>query len=102
MTTLYALQPFLWTQNPCTQALTIYSISPCGSRLPSACSARPQEDPAYYWDNPTLQRILMPNRTDSVTWTTLPTWLSFAETQGYTIVSDICSLTPFSTIYIRG
>jgi len=98
---LYRVSPFLWTQNPVTQALTVYSISPCGSDLPSACSARPQEDPAYYWDAPTLQRLLMPNRSDPVTWSSLPTWIAFAESRGFTIVGNISKLTPYSEFYIR-
>jgi len=98
---LYRISPFLWNQNGCMQSLTVYGISCCATDLPSVCTTRPQEDPAYYWDSPTFQRLLMPNRVDSVTWSNLPAWLSFAQSKGYILVSDISKLTVAGDLWIR-
>jgi hypothetical protein len=37
-----------------------------------------------------------------VLWTTLPAWLSFAQSQGYTLTTELSTLKPYSDIYIRG
>ena len=101
----YRIFPVLWNQNPCTQALTVYAIDrqPL-SVIPTACSARVKEDPAYYWDNATFQRLLPPTTTDTkaVTWFTLPAWISFANANGYTLISDLSKLKPYSDIYVMG
>ena len=101
----YRIFPVLWNQNPCTQALTVYAIDrQPPSTIPTSCSARVKEDPAYYWDTPTFQRILPPVNTDinAVTWSTLPAWISFAQTKGFTLNTDLTKLKPYSDVYITG
>ena len=109
---IYRLYPFLWNESPCKQAQTVYAIdrAPPANKFPTACSRRPQEDPAYYWDNSTLQRILpvgpsgcyQPQSYNAVTWFTLPAWLSYVQSIGYTVTSDLSTLKPYSDIYITG
>jgi hypothetical protein len=62
-----------------------------------------KEDPAYYWDGPIFQRLLpTTDKINAVLWTTLPAWLSFAQSQGYTLTTELSTLKPYSDIYIRG
>ena len=111
-TNIYRLFPTLWNDGICKQAQTVYAIDrkPEGE-LPASCSSRPKEDPAYYWDNSTFFRLLPPNPSpccyqpsnlNAVTWSTLPAWLSFAQSKGYTISSDLGKLKPYTDIYITG
>ena len=97
---IYRIFPVLWNQDSCIQALTVYGIDRVATALPSCCSARVKEDPAYYWDSPMFQRLL--NGTNAVQWTTLPAWISFAQTKGYTLTTDLSTLKPYSDIYISG
>lgn len=102
---IYRVFPVLWNQDPCTQALTVYGIDRATTAIPTCCSPRVKEDPAYYWDGPIFQRLLPPTNTNTINavlWTTLPTWLSFAQNQGYTLTTDLSTLKPYSDIYIRG
>ena len=101
---IYRISPVLWNQDPCTQALTVYGIDRAPADLPTCCSSRVKEDPAYYWDSPTFQRLLPPinNGTNAVLWTTITAWLSFAQSKGYTVTTDLSTLKPYSDIYISG
>lgn len=110
MSNIYRISPFLWndatqSQN-CGMAQTIYGIDRAPTNLKTLCAARPKEDPASYWDGPTIARLVMPlpmaSYNQPVTWSTLPQWLSYAQSQGYTIVGDLGKLKPYSEIYISG
>jgi len=93
-------------------AQTVYAIDRSPNTFATCCSRRTEKDPAYYWDNSTFQRILPPPNTtgtccqpsvyNSVTWTTLPVWLSYVQTLGYTVTTDLSTLKPYSDIYITG
>lgn len=113
MTSIYRIYPVLWNDGICKQAQTVYAIDrPTPQNvLPTACSSRPKEDPAYYWDNSSFQRLLPPSPTNgcyqpaelnAVTWSTLPSWLSFAQSNGYTLNIDFSKLKAYSDIYITG
>jgi hypothetical protein len=108
MSNIYRIIPFLWndatqSQN-CQMAQTIYGIDRAPANLKTVCAGRPKEDPASYWDGPTIARLILPSAgyNQPVTWSTLPQWLSYAQTQGYTIVGDLGKLKPYSEIYISG
>lgn len=112
MSTLYRIYPVLWNDGICSQAQTIYAIdrAPPAGTFPTACSSRPKEDPAYYWDSSSFQRLLPPTTGDccqpagrnAVTWSTLPAWLSSVQTYGYTLTVDLSRLTPHRDLYITG
>jgi hypothetical protein len=110
---LYRIFPVLWNQGTCTQAQTVYAVdrAPPPNTFPTSCSARPQEDPAYFWDNQTFHRLLppagcggcyQPASLNGVTWPSLPSWLSFVQTKGYTVTTDLSTLKPYSDVYITG
>lgn len=92
---------------------TVYAIDRAPSdTFPTACSSRPRSDPAYAWDSPTFQRIL-PNPSAStgcwggqqaVTWATLPAWISYAMSFGYTLSENtsLGKLKPHGDLYIVG
>jgi hypothetical protein len=109
MSNIYRISPFLWndatpSQN-CQMAQTIYGVDRAPAALATVCAARPKEDPASYWEGRTLARLVLPATAGynvPVTWSTLPQWLSYAQTQGYTIVGDIGKLKPYSDFYIQG
>ena len=110
----YRLFPFLWNQGTCVQAQTVYAIDrqPPSNTFPTMCSARPKEDPAYYYEAMTLQRLLPPPNTNgccyqppslnAVNWFMLPSWLSYVQSIGYTVTSDLSTLKPYSDVYISG
>ena len=106
---MYRISPFLWndatlSQN-CGMAQTIYGIDRAPANLQTVCAARPKEDPASYWEGATIARLVLPTAPGynaPVTWSTLPQWLSYAQSQGYTLVGDIGKLKPYSEIYISG
>ena len=111
-TNIYRIIPFLWNdatpnQN-CQMAMTIYGIDRAPANLKTQCSSRPKEDPASYWDGRTIARLIAPagagtgGYNDPVTWSTLPTWISYALAQGYTIVGDLGKLKPNTEFYISG
>jgi hypothetical protein len=112
---IYRISPVLWNDSVCKQATTIYGIdrAPTSNLFPTACSSRVREDPAYYWDNATFQRLVPPSgialpncygpaSQNGITWVTLPAWLSYVQTLGYVVKSDLSTLKPFSDIYIEG
>lgn len=104
MSNIYRILPFLWndvTQH-CQMALTIYGIDRTPANLKTQCVSRPKEDPASYWEGRTMARLILPNGNESVTWSTLPQWLSYALAQGYTIVGDLGKLKPNTEFYISG
>jgi hypothetical protein len=43
-----------------------------------------------------------PPSLNAVTWPMIPAWLSYAQTLGYTVTSDLSTLKPYSDIYING
>jgi hypothetical protein len=100
----YRIFPVLWNQNPSTQAMTVYGIDRSAPSIPSSCSARVKEDPAYSWSGSSFQRILPQtnNGLNAVTWQELPAWISFAQANGYTLNTDLSKLKPYSDIYITG
>lgn len=101
---VYRIYPTLWNDGICRQAQTVYAIDRAAPNIQTACSRRPKEDPSYYWDNQIFQRLLPPPPTQSsaaVTWPTLPAWLSWAKSQGYSVTMD-STIKPFSDIFITG
>jgi hypothetical protein len=112
-TNIYRIFPVLWNDGICKQAQTVYAIdrAPPPDTLRIACSSRVKEDPAYYWDSSTFQRLLppstpgccyQPEQLNAVTWSTLPAWLSYAQSTGYVLNVEFSRLKPFSDIYITG
>lgn len=111
---VYRIYPTLWNDGICSQAQTVYAIDrqPPRDTFPTSCSSRPKEDPAAYWDAPTFQRLLppigdagccyQPSQLNAVTWATLPSWLSFVQTKGYTLATELGKLKPYIDVYITG
>jgi hypothetical protein len=107
---LYRIAPMLWTDatGGGAAAQTVYAIDRAAPGLATACTRRPKEDPASTWEGTTVLRLLPPPSDTSgaraVTWATLPSWLSYAQSQGYTIggAIPIHKLTPYSDFYISG
>jgi len=102
---MYRISPVLWNvRSACEAAVTVYAIDRPAPNLPTSCSVRPREDPAYNWDAPTVNRLLPSNNPQDaqgyVTWATLPSWLAFAQSQGYQIVGDLGKLKPYGDIWI--
>ena len=114
MPNIYRIFPVLWNDGICKQAQTVYAIDRASPVIPSSCSHYVREDPAYYWTNANgnFQRILPPPATEgccyqppilnAVNWFLIPAWLSYVQTLGYTVTSDLSSLKPYSDIYITG
>ena len=105
MTEIYRIFPVLWNDGITKQAQTVYAIDRPTSLLQTACSSRVKEDPAYYWDSSSFQRLLPQEpsqQVNAVSWSTLPAWLSYAQSQGYTIKTDFTHLKPYSDVYISG
>lgn len=100
---VYRIFPVLWNDGIEKNALTVYGIDRVSPVLKTTCSKRVKEDPAYYWDDSTFQRIF-PTASDKnyVTWATLPSWLSYARSVGYMLEGDLSRLKPYSDIYITG
>ena len=105
---VYRISPMLWTDATGGTSMTVYYIDRSAPGLPTACTRRPKEDPASVWDGTTSQRLLPPpgsfTTERAVTWSTLPQWLSYAQTQGYTLGATFATqkLTPYTDIYITG
>ncbi len=101
---VYRISPVLW-HCPRTGAQTVFSIDRSTPLIPSTCSSRPREDPASVWDATVFQRLLPPPNTsgmiDAVIWSTLPSWLSWIQTQGYTF-DTMTKVRPFDSFYIEG
>jgi len=108
MSNTYRIYPTLWNDGGgCEMAQTVYAVDrqPPPNTFGTCCSRRTNQDPAYYWDTPTFQRLLPPPTTTtqrSVTWSGLPSWFSYVQSLGYTIVTDVSSLRPYTDIYISG
>lgn len=96
MTAIYRIFPFLWND------VTIYGIDRTPSNLKTQCTSRPKEDPAYYWGSSVQRLCLSDTDTGNVTWFTIPVWLSYASTQGYSIVGDLGRLKPNTEFFISG
>ena len=107
---IYRIIPFLWNdaRQGLQTAVTAYGADRAPANLDTACASRPKEDPASYWDGPTIARLVMPAAAAggcpaaAVTWQSLPAWMSYAQAQGYTIVGGIGKLKPYSEFYISG
>jgi len=115
MANIYRIFPQLWSQGNCYQAQTVYAIdrTPPPNTFPTQCSTRQQDDPAYWYAGSNFQRIVPPSDNtqqccfqspawNAITWQTLTQWLSYVQTRGYTVTTNLDSLTPFSSIYIQG
>ena len=101
MSNIYRIYPTLWDQGQ-----TVYAIDRAPAGIPTACSSRPRSDPAATWDSPTFQRLL-PSTSwngNAVTWATLPAWISYAQTLGYTLAENtsLGKLKPYGDLYIVG
>ena len=109
---LYRIYPVLWNDGICTQAQTVYAIDRTTPLLHTCCSTRVKEDPGYYYESSHFQRLLPPADSESscyqppllnaVTWQTLPAWLTYIQTRGYTLKVDLSCIKPYSDIYIAG
>lgn len=93
----YRLFPVLWDSIPGRYSATVYGID----RMPDgplakfvSCTPRCKEDPAWWWAGPTYFRLVMPagitgccmgpqDIKDAVVWAQLPSWISWAMSQGY-------------------
>jgi len=112
MSNIYRIFPVLWNDGICKEAQTVYAVDRASNSIPSCCSSRVKEDPAYYWDSSNFQRLLpwpgadtccyQPALLHAVNWPMLPAWLSYVQTIGYTVSSDLSRLKPYSDIYITG
>ena len=103
MSNIYRIYPVLWKDSSCQENANVYAIDRETSNIPTRCSARIKEDPAYYWESGTFQRLLLPTPyNNSVTWHTLPAWLSYIQTLGYSLNIDLSKLKPHSDLYISG
>ena len=113
MPNIYRIFPVLWNDGICKQAQTVYAIDRASPVIPSSCSSYVREDPAYYWTNANgnFQRLLPPTNCgtcyqppmlNAVTWGGVPAWLSYVQTLGYTLNTDLSGLKPYGDIYITG
>jgi hypothetical protein len=102
---LYRIAPMLWT-DATNGAQTVYCIDRAAPGLATACTRRPKEDPASTWDGTTALRLLPPpsdlSGARAVTWSTLLAWISYAQSQGYTVNTPLHKLTPYSDFYMSG
>jgi len=95
---MYRIFPVLWTEG--NESKMVYAIDRSSPDFRSTCSRREKEDPAYYWDAPIFQRLIMPDSGNSVTWERLPAWLSYVQALSYTIQTNLSSLAPHGEVYI--
>ena len=98
----YRLMPVLWDSVPGQYTATCYGID----RMPEGpladfvtCVPRCRDDPAWTWAGPTFLRLRMPpginaccmgpqDISDGVVWSLLPSWISWALEQGYSLSDD--------------
>ena len=110
---IYRVFPTLWEGQGACQGQTVYAVDRKPANIPTSCSARPRADPAATWDAPTFERLLPPTGSTSsgcwgtqqvVTWATLPAWISYAMTLGYTLAENtsLGKLKPYGELYIVG
>ena len=110
----YRLSPVLWDSIPGKYTATVYSID----RMPEGplasyvtCTPRCKDDPAWWWAGPNFLRLVMPpgvtgccmgpqNIGNGVVWPQFPSWLSWAQTQGYSVPEpfSFAKLDPISEI----
>jgi hypothetical protein len=114
MSNIYRIFPVLWNDGICKQAQTVYAIDRTSPVIPTSCSHYVREDPAYYWTNSggNFQRLLpppavngscyQPSQLNSVNWPMIPVWLSYIQSLGYVVTTDLSKLKPHSDIYITG
>lgn len=108
MTNIYRVYPILWEGQGCMDGQTVYAIDRLSPVIPTICSKRPRADPAFTWDSPTFQRLRLPTsgicNSDAVTWSSLPSWISYVSTIGYSLLdnSALTQLKPYSDLYITG
>lgn len=112
MSNMYRVYPTLWEGQGCMGGQTVYAIdrAPPPDTFATACSSRPRADPASTWDSPTFQRLLPPpslgsgcwGGTQAVTWSTLPTWISYILPLGFTLNSSLGKLKPYGDLWIQG
>jgi hypothetical protein len=103
---LYRIYPVLWQG---CEAQTVYAIDRAAPGIPSCCSSRPKADPASVWESPTFQRLLPPPDMSScgstyqaVTWSMIPAWLSWIQTQGYNLSGSLSKQKPYEDLYVEG
>ncbi len=105
---IYRIFPVLWNDasNTDMQSRNIYAAdrAPPAGGFPTTCARRVGADPASSWDGATFQRLVSPPGANAayVTWATLPAWLSWIQTIGYTIKSDLSQLQAYSDVYVCG
>jgi hypothetical protein len=104
---LYRIFPVLWNDasNTDMQARTVYAAdrAPPNGGFQTTCARRVGADPASAWDGATFQRLVAPPPSSGyVTWASLPSWLSYIQSIGYTITSDLSRLQAYSDIYVSG
>jgi hypothetical protein len=104
---MYRISPVLWSISH--KSMNVYAIdrAPAPNTFRVMCSSRVKEDPASQWDSPSFLRLLPPENTscsEGVTWASLPAWLSWIQTFGYTLMAgtDLSRLKPYSDLYIIG
>ncbi len=104
MANIYRIYPTLWEGQGCMDSQTVYAIDRQASQIPTLCSSRPKADPASTWDSPTFQRLTLPGSFQFITWSTLPAWISYVRTLGYSLLDSatLNGLKPFSDFYISG
>jgi len=101
-TQYYRLTPVLWDSVPGRHTATVYGID----RMPEGplsqyvtCCPRCKDDPAWTWAGPVFLRLVMPDGvtgccmgpqdiSNGVVWPQLPSWLSWAMSQGYSLADD--------------
>ena len=115
MSNIYRIYPTLWDGSSCGGALNVYAVdrAPPSGGFKTTCSQRPRADPASVWNGPTFQRLLPPPDSygscwgggpAAVTWATLPGWISWIQTLGYTLAegSSLQKLKPYGELYVVG
>lgn len=113
MSKLYRIYPTLYESRGCVQAQTVYAIDRVPPSLSSTikCARRDSSDPLYYTYGQTFNRLTLPNSSscygpgdDSVTFSNLTEWISYAMENGFTLSSMeiLTKLSPFKDIYIIG
>ena len=104
---IYRIYPVLWSDG--TNTYNVYGIDRIlsSTAFKAQCSQRIREDPACIWDSRTFQRLIPPGNDSTypisaITWSNLPSWLSYVQTLGYSLNIDFSKLKPYSDLYISG
>lgn len=95
----YRISPVLWDSVPGRYTATVYGID----RMPEGplstfvtCTPRCKDDPSWWWAGPHFLRLIMPpdatgccmgpqDISNGVVWAQFPSWLSWAQGQGYSV-----------------